>query len=184
MHANIEFSSHSNHHHFFFILLLLLLPMPADALPSSSHTIKNEIFFLVPLMLYHLQWIDGWKRSEWDGMKSICMDGCTRSTKPFSNFLTTSIQISFLEDFHIFTSSSKRNPFCVFFSLFLYCYVADYADAAAAAYIDGNHTWKLSPMNWLLCVYVNVNLLISLFRWMKKGVENWNLSGFGDEFLG
>lgn len=59
--------------------------------------------------------------------------------KPFSNFLTTSIQISFLKDFHIFTSSSKRNPFSVFF-FFLYCYVADYAAAATDAYIDGNHT--------------------------------------------
>lgn len=128
-----------------------------------------NFFFLVPLMLYHLQWIDGWKRSEWDGMKSICMDGCTRSTKPFSNFLTTSIQISFLEDFHIFTSFSKRNPFCVFF-FFLYCYVADYA---AAAYIDGNHTWKLSPMNWLLCVYLNVNLFICLFVLIEK--KGWKI---------
>ena len=182
MHANIEFSSHSNHHHLFFpffILLLLLLPMPANALPSSSHTIKNEFFFLVPLMLYHLQWIDGWKRSEWDGMKSICVFGWMyeehKTLLKFPYDIYPNLLSWGFSYFYILFK--KKSLLCIFFCL--YCYVADCA-AATAAYIDGNRTWKLSPMNWLLCVYVNVNLFISLFLLLneKKGMEYLKLIFF------
>lgn len=178
MHANIEFSSHSNHHHFFlFILLLLLLLLLMLFLRFIVTHNKERNFFpgAADTLSFTMNW---WvekrekKLNEMEWKKFyMCVYMDMREAVGNKTLLKFPYDIypnllswGFSYFYILF---KKKSLLCVFFVLF--CYVADDASdaASAAAYIDGNHTWKLSAMNWLLCVYVHVNMFIRMFVWWR-----------------
>ena len=169
MHANIEFSSHSNHHHFFFLhpsVVVISYACRCSAFIVTHNKEWNFFSWCRWCFIIYNELMGGKEVNEMEWKVYVWMD-VREAQNPSQISLRHLSKSPFLRIFIFLHPFQKEIPF-VYFFFFLYCYVADYAAAAASAYIDGNHTWKLSPMNWLLCVYLNVNLFICLFVLIEK----------------